>query len=127
MDVIDYGVCRLALVSIRKEPRDAAEQVTQLLFGDHYEVTGTSEDKRWLRIVIYADRAEGWLDARQHPQPFPGEYFDQINRKPISLPPRWRRRCCIRRARLTIVMEASCPSPILNSSRLKSSSRLMGG
>jgi hypothetical protein len=78
MDVIDYGVCRLALVSIRKEPRDAAEQVTQLLFGDHYEVTGTSEDKRWLRIVIYADRAEGWLDARQH-HTISREYFDQIN------------------------------------------------
>jgi hypothetical protein len=108
MDVIDYGVCRLALVSIRKEPRDAAEQVTQLLFGDHYEVTGTSEDKRWLRIVIYADRAEGWLDARQH-HTISREYFDQINQTDFKITTEVASPVLYKKSPLTIVMGSIVP------------------
>jgi hypothetical protein len=108
MEVIDYGVCRLALVSIRKEPRDAAEQVTQLLFGDHYEVTGTSEDKRWLRIVIYADRAEGWLDARQH-HTISREYFDQINQTDFKITTEVASPVLYKKSPLTIVMGSIVP------------------
>jgi hypothetical protein len=64
MEVIDHGVCRLALVSVRKDPSDQSEQVTQLLFGDHYEVVLISEDKKWVRIRIHADLYEGWVIIR---------------------------------------------------------------
>lgn len=78
MEAVDYGVCRLSLVPVRKEPVDTAEQVTQLLFGDHYEVTERSENGKWLKIKIYADQYTGWLDANQHHSITP-EYFEHIN------------------------------------------------
>ena len=78
MDVIDYGVCRLALVAVRWKPDDREQQVTQLLFGDHYEVLDTSQDGKWLLIRVFTDRYEGWIDRKQH-HAVTLEYFDQIN------------------------------------------------
>jgi gamma-D-glutamyl-L-lysine dipeptidyl-peptidase len=77
-ETIDYGVCRLAVVPIRKEPNDLTEQMTQLLFGDHYEVTESSKDKKWFRIRVFGDQSEGWMDAKQH-HAITKDYFDQIN------------------------------------------------
>jgi hypothetical protein len=77
-EVIDFGVCRLSLVTVRKEPADQAEQVTQLLFGDHYSVLEQTKDRKWSKISIYFDNYEGWIDTRQH-QPVTREYFDHIN------------------------------------------------
>jgi gamma-D-glutamyl-L-lysine dipeptidyl-peptidase len=84
MDSIDFGVCRLSVVAVRAEPSDKAEQVTQLLFGDHYEVTEQSKDKKWLRIKINFDQYEGWLDAKQH-HPVSKEYFDYFNRAEFKI------------------------------------------
>jgi gamma-D-glutamyl-L-lysine dipeptidyl-peptidase len=78
MEIIDYGVCRLSVVVVRKEPLDPSEQVTQLLFGDHYEVLERTTDKKWLRIRIHFDQYTGWIDARQH-QSISPEYFEHIN------------------------------------------------
>lgn len=78
MEEIDFGVCRLSVVSIRKEPADRSEQVTQLLFGDHYRVLEETQDQKWLRISIDYDQYEGWLDSKQH-QSVSREYFQHIN------------------------------------------------
>lgn len=78
MDVIDHGVCRLALVSVRKDPTDQSEQVTQLLFGDHYELIQVSADKKWVFIRIHADLYEGWINGKQH-HSITKEFFEQIN------------------------------------------------
>lgn len=78
MSISGYGVCRLAIVSVRKDPIETGEQVTQLLFGDHYEVTSQTKDRNWFRISIYADGCEGWIPALQHHEISP-EYFNQIN------------------------------------------------
>jgi gamma-D-glutamyl-L-lysine dipeptidyl-peptidase len=78
MEVNDFGVCRLSVVSVRKEPADTAEQVSQLLFGDHYKVQEISKDKKWLKIAIDFDQYQGWIDQKQH-QTISQEYFDHIN------------------------------------------------
>ena len=78
MEEIDFGVCRLSLVSVRKEPSDQSEQVTQLLFGDHYTVIEQNKNRKWIRIRIYFDDYEGWIDAKQH-QSIAREYFDHLN------------------------------------------------
>ncbi len=74
----DYGVCRLSLVALRAEPAHAAEQTSQLLFGEHYKVIDTNPGRTWLLISNYSDQFAGWLDARQH-HPIPKEHFDYIN------------------------------------------------
>lgn len=75
---LSKGVCRLSIVPVRAAAADQSEQVTQLLFGDHYTVVEVSESTKWLKIKISFDDYEGWIDAKQH-YPVSDEYFDQIN------------------------------------------------
>jgi hypothetical protein len=78
MEVLGYGVCRLSLVSVRQAPKEYAALVTQLLFGDHYEVINVPDNKNWIYIRIHFDGSEGWIDAEQH-HGITHEYFEQIN------------------------------------------------
>lgn len=78
MQVGDKGICRLSLVPVRREPTDKSEMVTQLLFGEHYTVVEVHEEKNWIRIEIFADNYQGWIDGNQH-RPISQDYFDQIN------------------------------------------------
>lgn len=78
MKEIDFGVCRLSLVCVRKEPADQAEQASQLLFGDHYTVIEQTNNRKWIKIKINFDQYEGWIDVRQH-QSIAKEYFDHLN------------------------------------------------
>lgn len=78
IEILDYGVSRLALVAVRHSPKADARQVTQLLFGDHYEVLKTAENGDWVYIKIHFDSTEGWIEAEQH-HSISKEYFDQIN------------------------------------------------
>jgi hypothetical protein len=78
MEEIDFGVCRLSQVSVRKDPADQSEQVTQLLFGDHYTVEEQHENRKWMKIRIHFDQYEGWIDAKQH-QSIAREYFNHLN------------------------------------------------
>lgn len=77
-EICDYGVCRLALVSVRSKPVHDAPMITQLLFGEHYEVLRKSEDGSCVYIRIHFDDTEGWIDLEQH-HSISKEYFDQIN------------------------------------------------
>jgi len=77
MDILGRGVCRLSLVPVRAEASDKSEMVSQLLFGDHYTVIEASEGNSWLKIRIYFDEYEGWIDAKQH-YSISEEYFEQI-------------------------------------------------
>jgi len=70
----EKGICRLSIVPVRAEASDAAEMVTQLLFGDHYAVSELSKDSKWIKIKIYFDGYEGWIDAKQF-HSITDEYF----------------------------------------------------
>jgi hypothetical protein len=75
----DWGITRLSIVPVRKEPDHRSEQVTQLLFGDHYTVVQRSRDNDWLRIRIQFDNYEGWISNKQH-HDISQEYFQEINK-----------------------------------------------
>ena len=45
---MSYGVCILSVVPLRAEAAERAEMVSQLLFGDSYEVLET--EGNWLKI-----------------------------------------------------------------------------
>jgi hypothetical protein len=78
MEILDYGVSRLALVAVRQAPNADAKQITQLLFGDHYEVFKKAEGGDWISIKIHFDGSEGWIETEQH-HAISKDYFDQIN------------------------------------------------
>jgi len=74
----EYGICRLATVAIRRAPSDAAEMISQLLFGEHYSVVETSDDQKWLKIENDFDGYQGWIDKKQHHM-ISREFYTQIN------------------------------------------------
>jgi hypothetical protein len=78
VEIIEYGVSRLALVAVRETPNADSKQITQLLFGDHYEVLKKADSGSWIYIKIHFDGLEGWIDVEQH-HAISQEYFDQIN------------------------------------------------
>lgn len=71
-----YGICNLSIVPCRREPSDRSEMVTQLLFGDHFEVIETAGS--WCRIKIAYDSYECWIDKKQF-QPLEQHTFDILN------------------------------------------------
>lgn len=73
-----FGVCRLSVVSVRKDAQVLSAQLSQLLFGDHYAVIGVSPDKQWVQIRIHFDQVEGWIPLHHH-HVIASDYFDQIN------------------------------------------------
>ena len=78
MEAIAFGVIRLTQAPLRAKPSDASEMVSQLLFGEHYEVLDLHKNKKWVRVKNIFDAYEGWLDINQH-HPISKEYFNQIN------------------------------------------------
>src|ERR1017187_2471850 len=63
-----FGICNLSIIPCRKEPSDRSEMVTQLLFGDHFEILEVQGS--WCRIKIAYDDYECWTDKNTS-QPFP--------------------------------------------------------
>lgn len=60
---MQYGVCALSVIPMRKEPADAAEMVNQVLFGETFEVV--EHRKKWSLIRLAHDDYEGWVDNKQ--------------------------------------------------------------
>ncbi len=55
-----FGFTNLSIIPVRLEPKEQSEMVTQLLFGDLYQVI--SLRKKWVQIKIDADGYEGFID-----------------------------------------------------------------
>jgi cell wall-associated NlpC family hydrolase len=60
---MEYGIANLAVVPLRVQPKHASEQVSQLLFGETFEIMERHEN--WLRIITSFDGYEGWLNDLQ--------------------------------------------------------------
>ena len=58
-----FGFCNISHVPVRKTHTSKSEMVTQLLFGDTFEILDTY--KTWLLIRNYFDNYEGWIDDKQ--------------------------------------------------------------
>lgn len=60
---MQYGICNLSIVPCRAEASDKSEMVTQLLFGEHFQIIETQ--KKWLYIRTAYDNYDCWIDANQ--------------------------------------------------------------
>ena len=60
-----YAFCLVSASPVRAEPRDQAEIVTQLLFGEI--VTVQNIDSPWAQITTYSDHYEGFVDHKHPP------------------------------------------------------------
>ncbi len=56
-----HGIATVSVIPLRKEPSHRSEQVSQLLFGETYEVTDKKGHK-WIQVRCNYDGYEGWMD-----------------------------------------------------------------
>ncbi|SDD45243.1 SH3 domain-containing protein [Mucilaginibacter pineti] len=60
---MEYGICNLAVIPLRAEPNDRSEQVSQVLFGEAFEITEWKE--KWVKIITSSDSYAGWIGRLQ--------------------------------------------------------------
>lgn len=60
---MEFGICNLAIVPLRAEPSERSEMVSQLLFGEAFEIMELQEN--WMRIITAFDGYEGWISSLQ--------------------------------------------------------------
>ncbi|PRZ27758.1 C40 family peptidase [Flavobacterium granuli] len=77
-----FGICNLAIIPLRFEPSDRSEIVSQVLFGEHFEILEKS--KQWSRIKTQYDSYEGWVDSKQY-QLISEENYNQLSDDVIVL------------------------------------------
>ncbi len=61
--MIGYGVCNLSIVPLRAAASDKSEILSQLLFGDCFEILELTD--KWVRIKTCQEAYEGWIDIKQ--------------------------------------------------------------
>ena len=60
---MQYAICNLGTVPLRKEPSDASEMLSQVLYGEHFRIL--EERAKWSRIRTSFDAFEAWIDNKQ--------------------------------------------------------------
>jgi hypothetical protein len=60
---MEYGICNLAVIPLRAEASDKSEQVSQILFGESFEIVEWTD--RWAKVITANDRYEGWIGRLQ--------------------------------------------------------------
>ena len=61
---MEYGFCNLNLVPVRSGPSEKTEMVSQLLFGEIFEIL--EKDGKWIQIKMTYDNYVGWIDMKQY-------------------------------------------------------------
>lgn len=76
-----YGICNLSIVPLRANDSDTSEMISQVLFGEHFEVI--EKLKNWSKIRLAFDNYEGYIDNKQYEE-ISEEYFIALsNETPI--------------------------------------------
>ena len=63
-------------------PEDNSETVSQILFGEVFEIVGKS--KKWLKVKLAWDDYHGWIDEKQI-TPVDEKYYRNISDQPPPL------------------------------------------
>ena len=56
------GIALYSVIPVRAEASEAAEQNTQILFGETFDIL--EQKPRWNRVKLDTDSQEGWIDAK---------------------------------------------------------------
>ena len=77
-----FGICNLAIIPLRLEANDRSETVSQVLFGEHFEIL--EQLKQWSKIKLQFDDYEGWVDSKQY-QIISESEFHQLSEDTVVL------------------------------------------
>ncbi len=71
-----YGISDLSIIPVRKEASEKSEMVTQILFGEHFQVIDQIEN--WSKIQLHFDGYQGWIDTKMITF-IDEDYYHQLN------------------------------------------------
>jgi hypothetical protein len=77
-----FAICNLAIIPLRAEPNDRSEIISQVLFGEHFEIL--EQQKQWSKIKLHFDNYEGWVDSKQH-QIISEKSYNELSKDAIIL------------------------------------------
>jgi ribosomal protein L24 len=77
-----YGLCNLSIVPLRFEDSDRSEMVSQVIYGDLFEIIEVT--KKWCKIRLSTDQYEGWIDSKQFVSISETE-FEHLSKLPLKL------------------------------------------
>jgi len=60
---LEYGICHLGMIPLRKENSHKSEMVSQILYGECYKII--EKRKGWKKVRLEWDGYEGWIDQNQ--------------------------------------------------------------
>lgn len=60
---MEYGICNLSVIPLRAEASEKSEQVSQVLFGETFEITEWKDN--WVKIITSYDGYSGWIGRLQ--------------------------------------------------------------
>lgn len=61
---MNFAYCHLAIVPLRENPSDTSQMISQLLFGDVFEIIEETSSN-WIKIKNAYDSYEGYIDPKQ--------------------------------------------------------------
>ncbi|TXD46036.1 C40 family peptidase [Polaribacter sp. IC073] len=75
-----FGICNLSIVPLRLEESDTSEMISQVLFGEHFEII--EKQKNWSKIRLAFDNFEGFIDNKQYLEITEDSYTQICNETP---------------------------------------------
>ena len=79
---MQYGICTLTIVPLRAEASERSEMVSQILFGETYEIMEATD--KWVRVITSADGYEGWI-SRVQVNPIDEALYDEMLKQESAL------------------------------------------
>ena len=70
-----FGICNLSIVPLRAEECDSSEMISQLLFGEPFEII--EKQKNWSKIRLSFDHFEGYIDNKQYVE-IPADFYTSL-------------------------------------------------
>ncbi len=74
-----FGICRQTILPLYKRPDFDSALVTQLLFGECYEVLAVTPDKKWFRVFHEDTGIGGWITSKSLKEIPPADYQAFLN------------------------------------------------
>lgn len=75
---MSFGIADLSIIPMRSEKSERSEMVSQVLFGELYEVLEVAE--KWVYIRLVHDAYEGWIDRKMY-VPVSDEYANNYRKE----------------------------------------------
>ncbi|MBN3582865.1 hypothetical protein JYB64_10760 [Algoriphagus aestuarii] len=74
-----FGICRQTILPLYRKPTFDSALISQLLFGECYQVTAINPDQSWYKIFHEDTGLEGWISSKSIKTILPTDYSNFLS------------------------------------------------